>query len=367
MILNKLRPPTQYTPLSDAALQRIRLWSAISLVLLVGASIQLVNMSLDKRSGQNFTRFTPTPVDNTGHENKVYFGLHTVAIHDVKFDEQSFQYDGYLWLRFQGDSMRGNVELMNAKGATMAVVDRRDSSAFQYVAYRLRGTISANFSLLHFPFDAQALTVEFESPRFEKNEFVFVPDSMSFSGYRSGLVGIDSDMHLSDFDIINSQIYVTDHSYPTDFGLPETGVGKSLFTRGILEIHIQRQFTPYLTKFLLPIFLMLFVTYFVFFVPVDQLEISVVICATALFTAICVGLLQLEFTMHVGYLMTTDRFYVLSYAMIILAFMEIIVASNGAEKNVAWAEDLDLLARYLFFPIAAAGMLIIALWEYLTP
>ncbi len=353
--------------MSPRALRQLRIWSTVALVATFGLSILIISLSLDKRSAQNTTRYTPTPVNMGDEQNKVYFGLYSLSIRDINFGEQSFQYDGYVWVRFHGDTLRGAIELMNSKSATMELVDQRDSANFRYAAYRIKGTIAANYSLAHFPFDAQSLTIEFESPRFEKRDFVFVPDSLSFAGYDSGFVGMERGMRIPDYDVVNSQIYVTDHAYPTDFGLPETGVGLSLFTRAVLEVHIQHQFTPYLTKFLFPIFLMLFVTYFVFFVPVYKLEISVVICATSLFTAIAIGLLQLEFTMHVGYLMTTDRFYVLSYIMILLAFIEIIVGSNAADKNMAWADELDIWSRWLFFPLCGVGMLIISLWEYFTP
>ena len=358
---------TAHSEMSPATLRHLRIWSTVALIVTFGLSVLLLSMSINKRSATNTTHYTPTQVNLAGEQSKVYFGLYTLAVHDINFGEQSFQYDGYVWVRFTGDSLKGMIELMNTKTATMTLVDQRDSGNNHYAAYRIKGSVAANYSLQHFPFDAQSLTIEFESPRFEKRDLVFVPDSMSFAGYDSGYVGMERGMRIADYDIVNSQIYVTDHAYPTDFGLPETGIGLSLFTRAVLEIHIQRQFAPYLTKFLFPIFLMLFVTYFVFFVPVYKLEISVVICATSLFTAIAIGLLQLEMTMHVGYLMTTDRFYVLSYIMILLAFMEIIVGSNAADKNMAWADALDIWSRWLFFPLCGLGMLIIAMWEFFTP
>ncbi len=352
---------------SRRTLFHLRVWTTIANVLLLAASIYLVNLSLDKRAAQFVTHYTPTPVHAASEESKVYFGVYSLSIHDLNFGEQSYSYDGYIWLRYHGDSLRGAIELMNSKEAQMTVVDQRDSGAFKYIAYRVRGRITANYTLLHFPFDTQVLTLEFESPRFEKRDLVFVPDSVSFTGYSAGFVGVDPTLRVPDYDLMNSQIYVTDHSYPTDFGLPETGVGKSLFTRAVLEVHVQRQFLPYLTKFLFPIFLMLLVTYFVFFVPVEQLEISVVICATSLFTAIAIGLLQLEGTMHVAYLMTSDRFYVLSYIMILLAFAEIIGASNIATRDKYKADVLDLLSRYLFFPLCGIGLVIIAVLEYTLP
>ena len=284
------------------------LW-ILSTVVFLGmnfVSNDLIQMSLSKRTASNATKYTPTPLWGANDSTRVFFGVYTLSITNLDLGSNTYQYDGYVWVRYTGDTAKQNIELMN-RGAnvTMSMVDFRDMKTFKYAAYRVQGTIATTFSLAHFPFDTQILTLEFESPKFEKNTFVFVPDTASFARFDSGYVGLDKNLNVPDYEVINSQIYVTDHSYPTDFGLPETGKGTSEFTRAVFESHVQRKFMPYLTKFLVPIFLMLAVTYLVFFIPPDQLEISIVVVATSLFTAIGIGLLQLEISMHVGYLMTT--------------------------------------------------------------
>jgi len=351
--------------------QKLRIVSAAIFFLLIAFSYMLIQLSLEKRASSKTTKWTPTPLDKAADSTKVYFGVYSLSITDLDLGSSSFQYDGYMWVRykgFTGDSLMNEIELMNrGKDVSMVAVDTRDSSQFKYVAYRIQGTIATTYSLAHFPFDTQILTLEFESPIFEKNKFVFIPDTASFAQYDSGFVGLEHNLNVPDYDVINSQIYVTDHTYPTDFGLPETGVGRSLFTRAVFEVHVQRKFMPYLTKFLLPIFLMLAVTYLVFFIPPDQLEISIVICATSLFTAIGIGLLQLEISMHIGYLMTTDKFYVLSYIVIVFAFIETIVASNAAEKDMQMANLIHAWSRYIFYPLCGVGLFLIGLWDYITP
>jgi hypothetical protein len=264
--------------------------------------------------------------------------------------------------------------MMNGQNLTLepwdirdSVYDARSKSYFHYITYRVKGTVSTQFSLEHFPFDTQLLTLEFESPLYETNKFVFVPDSVSYVNYDSGKVGVEHNITVPDYSVINSQIYVANYAYPTDFGIPETGFGKSLFSRAVFEVHVQRSFGPYLAKFLFPLFLMLAVSFLVFFIPPDKMEISIVICATSLFTAITIGLLQLEVSMHISYLMTTDRFYVLSYILIVLAFIETVVAGNAADEDPDWGNQIHIWSRSLFFPLCGLGVLIIALWDYFTP
>jgi hypothetical protein len=65
--------------------------------------------------------------------------------------------------------------------------------------------------------------------------------------------------------------------------------------------------------------------------------------------------------------MTTDRFYVLSYILIVLAFIETVVAGNAADEDPDWGNQIHIWSRSLFFPLCGLGVLIIALWDYFTP
>ena len=53
--------------------------------------------------------------------------------------------------------------------------------------------------------------------------------------------------------------------------------------------------------------------------------------------------------------------------IIVLAFVETIVASNAAEENMNKAYLIHLWSRYLFFPICGLGLFIIAWVDYLSP
>ncbi|HZV12747.1 MAG TPA: hypothetical protein VFA55_05985 [Candidatus Kapabacteria bacterium] len=361
--------------ISTQEIRRRRIISIAIFFLLLAISYELLQMSLAKRTASALTKYPSVSSPSGPDSNKVYVGIYTLSITSLDLGSQTFQYDGYIWIKYKGDTAtRSRIEMMNGQNFALDPWDIRDSvydihtkSYFHYITYRIKGTASASYTLEHFPFDTQILTLEFESPLFETNKFVFVPDSVSYANYDSGKVGIGHNIVVPDYNVINSQIYVTNYSYPTDFGIPETGFGKSMFSRAVFEVHVQREFGPYLAKFLFPLFLMLAVSFLVFFIPPEKMEISIVICATSLFTAITIGLLQLEVSMHISYLMTTDRFYVLSYIMIVLAFIETVVAGNAAEEDPDWGNQIHIWSRSLFFPLCGLGVLIIALWDYFTP
>ena len=59
-----------------------------------------------------------------------------------------------------------------------------------------------------------------------------------------------------------------------------------------------------------------------FFISPDKIEVNAGICITALLTAVALGISQSEPASSAGYFMTTDRFFMLSYAMILLTFVE---------------------------------------------
>ena len=306
---------------------------------------------------------------NVPDSAKIYVGIYTLNIGNINFAEKTFDFDGYLWLRFRGDSTRGQVEMMNARGGNMvdfnAIDNRTLPDSSHYVAYHMKGVFFAKYNLRHFPFDAQSLTFEIENPLYETKDLVYVPDSASFAK-SSSKVGLEKGLNLVDYDIHSTRLYTADHAYSTDFGIPESAVGESHFSRAIFEINIVRRYMSFLIKFLLPLLIILGVTFIVFFIGPEKLEINAGICITALLTAVALGISQSEPASSTGYFMTTDRFFMLSYAMILLTFVEAVIAHNGAEHGRPWADSLHAWSRDLFFPLYALGLLGIAIIEYFT-
>jgi hypothetical protein len=259
---------------------------------------------------------------------------------------------------------------MNGKGGNQVdfnLIDQRDSvDGYHYVAYHAKGTFLAKYSMRHFPFDKQRLTLELENPLFEKKDYYFIPDTQSFHR-AGGFLGIEKGMQVLEYRILSTSLESVDHEYTTDFGIPESGTGVSTFSRAVFELDITRQFADYLVKFLLPLLIILGVNYIVFFIDADKLEINAAICITALLTAVALGMSQGEPASSVGYLMTTDRFFFLTYAMILLSFVETVAVSRWAVSSPELAEKIHRGARLSFFSIYVAGLLLIAVLELVLP
>lgn len=340
---------------------------AFSTLVLVGIAIAIGNRALYlQHEAVDLHRPAVETPPNVPDSTKVYVGIYTLNIGNIDFAEKTFDYDGYLWLRYRGDSTRGQVEMMNARGGNQVdftQIDNRilpDSS--HYVAYHMKGSFLGKYNLRHFPFDAQSLTFEIENPLYERKDLLYVPDSASFAKY-SSMVGLEKGLNLVEYDVHSTRLYTADHAYSTDFGIPESSVGESHFSRAIFEINIVRRYLSYLIKFLLPLLIILGVTYIVYFISPEKLEINAGICITALLTAVALGISQSEPASSTGYFMTTDRFFMLSYAMILLTFVEAVIAHNGAEHGRDWAVTLHGWARDLFFPLYAFGLVMIAVIE----
>lgn len=335
----------------------------------IGIAVLIGSFALQRLQQSHDAVHTPAPPTNVLDSTKVYFGIYTLNIGNIDYGSKTFDFDGYVWLRFRGDSSRGQLELMNARGGNMvdfnAIDNRILSDGSRYVAYHVKGMFLAKYNLRHFPFDAQILTFEVENPLYETKDYVFVPDSASFNR-KSSYIGLEPGLNMVEYDIHSTRIYAADHAYLTDFGIPESGVGESHFSRAIFEINIIRRYGSYLIKFLLPLLIILGVTYIVFFIPPHQMEVNAGICITALLTAVALGISQSEPASSAGYFMTTDRFFVLSYAMILLTFVEAVIAGNGADHHRSWTEPLHGWSRDLFFPLYAVGLIVIALIEYFS-
>jgi hypothetical protein len=358
------RPSQLYNPTSA---ERKRSWLFLaSIPVIIAITVYIWSLALARH--QN-VEIASQPVPVIADSAKVYVGIYTLSIGNINFDEKSFEYDGYIWLRFKGDTSRGQVEMMNGRGAMQVdfnLIDSRTlNGGWEYRAYHTKGLFRATFDLRHFPFDVQDLSVEIENPLFESKDLTYVMDSASFSKTGNESFGLEKGLALVDYTIASSHLSVIEHVYSTDFGIPETAAGQSRFSRAAFTIHLVRKYQSYLIKFLLPLLIILGVTYIVFFIPPENMEINAGICITALLTAVALGISQSEPASSAGYFMTTDRFFMLSYAMILLTFVELVVVYNAYRRDRAWTQQLHRWGRDLFFPLYLLGLMSIALYELL--
>jgi hypothetical protein len=120
-----------------------------------------------------------------------------------------------------------------------------------------------------------------------------------------------------------------------------------------VHIPVERHSSFYLTRFFLPLLLLVMIAYSIFWVRADDLQSSSAIGITCMLSIIAFPLAQADSLPRVPYLTLADRIYTVCYLLIAFALgcavFEAHLFRDGKEKK---ADRVDYLGRR-WFPVLA--------------
>jgi hypothetical protein len=168
------------------------------------------------------------------------------------------------------------------------------------------------------------------------------------------LFGISTDLlnnSTTSMKIYKSEIKSGNCIYNSNFGDPDFPA-ESKYSRLTFGVFLERNVTPYITKFFIPLGIILFLVYFVFFIPADKLDMAAGLTVTSLLSAIA-----FQFTINsdlpeIGYMIYVDKVFYLTYILIVLAMGESLltfyldISENERKKKLA--VKIDVYSRFLF-------------------
>jgi hypothetical protein len=132
-------------------------------------------------------------------------------------------------------------------------------------------------------------------------------------------------------------------------------------------IELQRHFGPYLLKIMIPLLIILTLSYLVFFVPAAQLDVAAGLTVTSLLACIAFQWTVNDGLPNIGYIVTSDRIFHMSYALIMSAMAHTVYTFNLERSGrTALAERLELICRWAF-PVAFILGISLISWSALRP
>jgi hypothetical protein len=273
----------------------------------------------------------------------VSVGVVMVGLYNV--NEKSGTWDGDYYLYEAWKPHEGFVpetEIMNEVArlheANAGLVKQGD----RCVRYRrIRSTLSSRFNLRLFPFDRQTLTVQLSDNwltgdmRYEEKAFI--------RGVDDAVLG-----SLSQWDVGQDMSYRRESRlFKWEEGM--WGDDRPFYDYATFGVTVRRHTTFHLTKFFLPLFIIVLVSITVFWVDPDDLPSQVGIGVTCLLAAIAFQLAQASTLPEVAYLTLADLVFALSYLTIALALVESlysnVLARRGERER---AVRLDRICRVAF-------------------
>lgn len=274
---------------------------------------------------------------------RYYAGVFLSDVSQFDLTAGRFSADLQVWVKWSGDSNRvPALTFANGELDKMEELARESLNGWNSVRWHVVGIFRGSFPLHRFPFDRQKLQIELEVP--VKDGFI-LPD-LAGSGMNSvfSITGWDYKPYF--------QASTIEHTYYTDFGSIYRE-GKPTAARGVIfTLEIVRPFLPNLIKFLLPLIIILLISMTSFFV--QNVEVDMGLGITAFLAAVALHFALGESMPDVGYMVTADKFFVVSYvilfANIILSVIANRLYSVNEEKAIKFESwSWKILAGVTFF------------------
>lgn len=199
--------------------------------------------------------------------------------------------------------------------------------------------LSSPFDLRRFPFDTQLLRFHIESFTYNEDQVVFVADN-SVTGFVEGFqipewTVTDVRAHVDSVDVTRSS---KPHS------------------RLVLTIEINRQSAFYVWKVMLPLLIIVALSWSVFWMPEEKFGIRVRTTATGILTIVAYQFVAGQALPRLGYLTLMDKIMVGSFVLLGVTVLESYLVSRFSEEERDKAFRVDRAARWVF-PLAYASMI----------
>lgn len=292
------------------------------------------------------------PVVKGPRPQKVYVGVYLKGVPWIDLKTNSYLIDFYLWFRWQGDldptksfEMTNAVQAWDMVKAPVYEQPETLEDGTKYQVFHIQGNFAHPFPLHDYPFDTQQVTVELEDTDNQTSDLIYVADTAA--------TGVHPGISIPGWEIGKAVLEVTDAKYTTNFGDPRVKGTGDVYSHATFTLHIERPTVGYLIKTVLPIAIVILITFVVFFIESKYFEGRLGLAITSLISAVALQLTASADLPSVGYMVLLDRIYNLSYAIIFLTLFESVFAVRlfdaGKEAQSKRLDKISLAALAVAF------------------
>jgi gamma-aminobutyric acid receptor subunit beta len=229
----------------------------------------------------------------------------------------------------------------------VVLVDCKGGVEYFQVYYGDLLTIS---DIKDFPFDTRPLRIDIVSKAYSPEEVLFSLDE-EFSG------------RADEFSIVDWYIGSEPTTEATEYLLKSRVDRQVPHSRFIIEYNADRNSGYYIWKVIFPMFLIVFMSFAVFWIPSSEMATQVGLSVTSMLTLIAYRFAIGSIIPNVDYLTRFDKFV---FGSTLLIFMALVVSvttgSLSVKGRVELAERIDLYSRFVF----PSAFIIIVIYSFLV-
>ena len=322
----------------------------------------------------------------SGQEKKpidLKFGMFLKNI-SPDFKNSKFHAEFYWWTIFENDSTvtgHSNTDILNIEyvngiavstGAFKGeIIDMKDlgNHKFYYTGFH-QGDFYFSPDFKMYPFDKQRMDIVIENILLENKLLKIVPDSVSYikSKQERKFWCLSNDI-LANNNQSSSHIYKTElvegeGKYNSDFGYDQAPA-EEIYGRSTLSVFIDRSLLPYISKFIIPLMIILLLVYFVFYLPAEKIDIAAALTVTSLLSAIAFQSSINNDLPEIGYIIYVSKIFYTCYFLIAismaLSLMTFYLYNTQDQQKLLLSKRIILWVRFIFPLVFIVASILFAL------
>ena len=292
---------------------------------------------------------------------KVSVGIHVINISKINDIEQVFTVDFALRLSWQDSRLVGKagiyalsdvwhpgVVILNQHGINKLLNDfvTADTNGNVWYAQRFFGDLALKLSVRDFPFDTHTLPIMIASAYYTPDEIEFIADEYG--------TGLSEELSLAGWTV--------DREIPFSTSAYRIAGRRAELSQFDFELTARRLAGFYIWRVIVPLLLIIFMSWAVFFLDPRELESQITISVTSILTVIALQFTFVGILPKVSYLTRLDRFILGATILIFLALIESITTSAltiGGKHSLA--RRFDNWSR-IVFPITLILFVVFSFW-----
>jgi hypothetical protein len=209
------------------------------------------------------------------------------------------------------------------------------------------GWFSQPLNLHDFPFDEQTLSIHIAAAGLLQTDVEMIP-GLGPHGRGSGIA---RDLSIPDFDVVSWNVE------PRPYLPFEGEVGTAGF---IMEIKLRRDASYYIWKLILPLCLIVAMSWVPRWLKPSEVGTSVGIAATSFLTLVAYLFAIAVLLPRVNYFTRMDQFILLATVMVFASLIQTVVTCSFARRpEFSWVERVNVWSR-LVYPLILTALLLLA-------
>ena len=252
----------------------------------------------------------------------VTVGLYLQNIPEIDIKSNSFSAEFYLWFRWKGEvDPTLTYQLTNAttvSDLSQIPVYTDGSGApkaeelpdgYKLQTFHVYGKFGHPFPLGRYPFDSHDIVISIEDAKLDASHLVHDID-------RAG-TATRPDLTIPGWNLSAMTATLGRTQFATSFGDTRVQGNRQAYSRVDFAVHIERPVVGIVSKTVIPIALILLITFGAFFCQPSDIDARLCLTITALISAVALQITAATELPPTGSLLLLDQIYILSYVTIL--------------------------------------------------